>query len=362
MHSYLLSAAAVLGLAAAGRADEATLTTDTHFVTVPAGFADRVGLKATGDTPVTLSAREVRLLLEAVQARPESSFCRFPKLTTSSGESAVVRVGEVPSADAVTVCGRVSADRRFVRLKVQATRGDKSAAAEAVVPNGRTLVVGCWTEPAEAMTAEFGPPVLSRIPYVNRLFKNVGIAPERDIIVLATPRVVVHEEPPAVAPMPREAPETVTVTMMVAEVSDGFVGRLGLRPEAGRWVLPADAGAAINLRLREEKARGTVDILSRPTLCVVDGQTGSMQVGQDGGVGVWARVTPRVVADGGVLLRVEPQVTTVAANGRLNVETTETTGLVPAGGVFLVRGASRTENGGTVETLFLLIPHPKGGR
>lgn len=346
-------------LEALRRLNDLCVSTEVRFVAVPAGFAARVGLTPADGRPVTLSDRETRLLLEAVRGYSTAAVHQYTKTTTFQGQTAVARFFEGP---AVTLRGVVSADRKSVDLKVTAARGEKSAEASAVVPDGGTLVVACLPEGGRAMTTEYGPPVLSRIPYVNRLVKNVGIAPERDIIVLATPRVVIHEEPPAVAPPPRAVPETVTVSMLVAEVPGDFVGRLGLRPEAGRWVLPADAAAAINLHLRQEKARGRVDILSRPTLSIVDGQTGIVEVGQDGGPGVCARVTPRVAAGGGVLLRVEPQVTTVTAGGQLHVEATETTGRVPAGRVFLVRGASRTEKGGTVDTLFFLTAHPKGGK
>jgi type II secretory pathway component GspD/PulD (secretin) len=41
---------------------------------------------------------------------------------------------------------------------------------------------------------EFGPPVLSRIPYVNRLFKNVGVGRETEkVFLMVTPRVIVHQ-------------------------------------------------------------------------------------------------------------------------------------------------------------------------
>jgi type II secretory pathway component GspD/PulD (secretin) len=43
---------------------------------------------------------------------------------------------------------------------------------------------------------EFGPPpVLNRIPYVNRLFRTVGYGREAmNVIVLVTPRVIVQTE------------------------------------------------------------------------------------------------------------------------------------------------------------------------
>jgi type II secretory pathway component GspD/PulD (secretin) len=42
---------------------------------------------------------------------------------------------------------------------------------------------------------EFGPPVLSQIPYLNRLFKNVGIGRDtRHIMIMVTPRIIITSE------------------------------------------------------------------------------------------------------------------------------------------------------------------------
>ena len=36
--------------------------------------------------------------------------------------------------------------------------------------------------------------MLDKIPYVNRLFRNVGVDPEKRVVMLIKPRVVVIEE------------------------------------------------------------------------------------------------------------------------------------------------------------------------
>ena len=42
---------------------------------------------------------------------------------------------------------------------------------------------------------EFGPPILSKIPYVNRLFKNVGFGREAtSLMMMVTPRIIINEE------------------------------------------------------------------------------------------------------------------------------------------------------------------------
>jgi type II secretory pathway component GspD/PulD (secretin) len=42
---------------------------------------------------------------------------------------------------------------------------------------------------------EFGPPVISQVPYLNRLFKNVGIGREtRHMMIMVTPRIIINSE------------------------------------------------------------------------------------------------------------------------------------------------------------------------
>ncbi len=42
---------------------------------------------------------------------------------------------------------------------------------------------------------EFGVPLLTKLPYINRLFKNVGIGRETDsLMMMVTPRIIIQEE------------------------------------------------------------------------------------------------------------------------------------------------------------------------
>jgi hypothetical protein len=62
------------------------------------------------------------------------------------------------------------------------------------LPDGGTALIPCGTVVVEGRN-EFGPPVLSKIPYVNRLFKNVGVGrEERQLMMLVTARVLRCEE------------------------------------------------------------------------------------------------------------------------------------------------------------------------
>jgi hypothetical protein len=68
------------------------------------------------------------------------------------------------------------------------------------IPDGSTALLSGWTTERQ-VAHESGPPVLTNIPYVNRLFKNVGYSREKDhVLVLVTPRIVVHAEEEQTAP------------------------------------------------------------------------------------------------------------------------------------------------------------------
>lgn len=112
-------------------------------------------------------------------------------------------------------------------------------------------------------------------------------------------------------------PKQVHLTATVMQVPESFIEASGLnigaKPGTTVWTLSAREAHMLNGVIRAEKAKGKndVDVLSRPQLLVSDNQTGHVQVGQSGGQEITVRATPRVTADGGVLLRVEAQISEV---------------------------------------------------
>ena len=63
-----------------------------------------------------------------------------------------------------------------------------------VIPEGQTLLLGGVKKLTEERN-EFGPPILSKIPYLNRIFKTVGYGRETvSLVIMVTPRIVVREE------------------------------------------------------------------------------------------------------------------------------------------------------------------------
>jgi general secretion pathway protein D len=62
------------------------------------------------------------------------------------------------------------------------------------VPDGGTVLLGGIKRLSEGRT-EFGVPLLSKVPYINRLFKNVGIGRDTDsLMMMVTPRIIIQEE------------------------------------------------------------------------------------------------------------------------------------------------------------------------
>lgn len=62
------------------------------------------------------------------------------------------------------------------------------------VPDGGTVLLGGLKRLSEGRN-ESGPPVLSKIPYLNRLFRNVGYAREAEsLMMMVTPRIIITEE------------------------------------------------------------------------------------------------------------------------------------------------------------------------
>jgi general secretion pathway protein D len=62
------------------------------------------------------------------------------------------------------------------------------------VPDGGTILLGGIKRLRENRV-ERGVPMLSKIPYINRLFKNVGIGRETNTFMMTvTPRILIREE------------------------------------------------------------------------------------------------------------------------------------------------------------------------
>ncbi len=74
------------------------------------------------------------------------------------------------------------------------TLGTTSVQTTVNVPDGGTILLGGIKRLQEGRN-ERGVPILSKIPYVNRLFKNVGIGRTTNTLMMTvTPRIIIPEE------------------------------------------------------------------------------------------------------------------------------------------------------------------------
>ena len=62
------------------------------------------------------------------------------------------------------------------------------------VPDGGTVLLGGIKRLSEGRN-EFGTPMLNKLPYINRLFKNVAVGREtQSLMMMVTPRIIIQEE------------------------------------------------------------------------------------------------------------------------------------------------------------------------
>ena len=62
------------------------------------------------------------------------------------------------------------------------------------VPDGGTVLMGGLKRLSEGRN-EYGPPMLSKIPYISRLFKNVAYGRTAEsLLIMVTPRIIIQEE------------------------------------------------------------------------------------------------------------------------------------------------------------------------
>ena len=74
------------------------------------------------------------------------------------------------------------------------TRNIQTVQTTVSVPDGGTILLGGLKQHAEGRN-EFGTPVLSKLPYLNRLFKNSASARfSNSLMLLVTPRIIIQAE------------------------------------------------------------------------------------------------------------------------------------------------------------------------
>src|SRR5207248_6144032 len=90
--------------------------------------------------------------------------------------------------------GAVGQPVPFTQFLQQPATNTINVATTVNVPDGGTVLMGGMKRLSEGRN-EFGPPILSKIPYIKRLFKNVGYGREAEsLLIMVTPRIIINEE------------------------------------------------------------------------------------------------------------------------------------------------------------------------
>jgi type II secretory pathway component GspD/PulD (secretin) len=119
----------------------------------------------------------------------------FGNVSLTNLASAVVPLFPVPLVITPTLEGGFTEQpvvfTQFIQQPVFNTINISTSVA---VPDGGTVLLGGLKRLSEGRN-EFGPPVLSKIPYINRLFKNVGYGREvQNFMMMVTPRIIINAE------------------------------------------------------------------------------------------------------------------------------------------------------------------------
>jgi hypothetical protein len=105
------------------------------------------------------------------------------------------------------------------------------------VPDGGTVLLGGLKKACPKPTNE-SQPILSKVPYLNRLFKNVGYAPENEqLLIMVTPRIVINEEEEA-RQVPGSRPVICPPMVVAAPPAPGCPVTVATRPAAPGCPLP----------------------------------------------------------------------------------------------------------------------------
>ncbi len=111
--------------------------------------------------------------------------------TNNSGSSSTSTGGA--GGDSTAATGNASTTSNGITIQLPSF-AIVSVQTTVSVPDGGTVLLGGIKRLSEGRN-EFGVPILSKLPYINRLFKNVGIGREtQSLMMMVTPRIIIQEE------------------------------------------------------------------------------------------------------------------------------------------------------------------------
>jgi general secretion pathway protein D len=165
-----------------------------------------VGDFAAAHQPIVVVLSEGTSLSVQAVVSPDRRFVRLTMLPffSSIGDVDTFTFNGRTSSDSGTVAADPSDDASTVSNNQQeVTEGTTvqlptfnftTVSTTVSVPDGGTVLLGGIKRLSEGRN-ERGLPMLSQLPYINRLFKNVGIGRDtQSLMMMVTPRIIIQEE------------------------------------------------------------------------------------------------------------------------------------------------------------------------
>jgi type II secretory pathway component GspD/PulD (secretin) len=208
---------------------------EVRIITVAEDFFERIGVdfsdpNAKGKVidssaekePIFLNDKKLSKFLESVEADVRTNIVQTPSVIVSNGKTAVMRClheeplgsaqkGSVATGYEISLQPQIAADGRAIALDLKTSLcsrdSEKSARLTTLsledqlsIPAGHTAVLGGWKRLSEGRIEYGGPPAIGKVPYLNRLFKNVGYTrATENVLVLVTASIVGDETKKAAA-------------------------------------------------------------------------------------------------------------------------------------------------------------------
>jgi general secretion pathway protein D len=176
---FVISVVPVVGDFAAAQQPVIVVLNEGTFMTVQAVVSD--------------DRRFVRLTVVPVFSKiGEVNTFTFTGSTTTTESSAADGVQTTPN-DNTKKAASSSTSRSGTTVQLP-TYSYITVTTTVSVPDGGTVLLGGIKRLSEGRN-EFGVPMLNKLPYVSRLFKNVGIGREtQSLMMMVTPRIIIQEE------------------------------------------------------------------------------------------------------------------------------------------------------------------------
>jgi hypothetical protein len=172
------------------RADDGSvlISCDVRLVTLTDATLERLGVDFEPKLKVgsCLDNEQVPPFCAWLQGQKELSILQTPRLTLCNGQEGTMQLGNL----SVTL-RPTTRDGKTFRIRLAASWPEREVNFDRTlsIPQGQTAYILAGTRLVTGRN-EYGPPVLSKIPYVNRLVKNVGYGRQMEhVAVLLTPHM-----------------------------------------------------------------------------------------------------------------------------------------------------------------------------